>query len=355
MTRVLVARQDSAGDVLLTGPAVRAVAATGAEVWFLAGPRGADAARLLPGVSRVLTASVPWVGDDAHFSSDDVLGLARRLRRSEIDEAIILTSFHQSPLPLAYTLRLAGIRPITGASVDAAGDLLDRRLIPGEDFDEDQPEPLRDLRIVSAAGYQPSDDDDLLLAVHQKLPVVDDLLGDAVDTAGDAGFVVVHPGAAVPARAWPAGHHEDAVRMLAERGHRVVVTGGPDERELTARVAGDHALDLGGRLSFDELAAVLQRAAVTVVGNTGPAHLSAAVGTPVVSLFSPVVPSIRWRPYGVPIVLLGDQQAACRLSRARQCPLPGHPCLASVTPARVVAAVEELLPAVSTARSGGKP
>ncbi|WP_027479399.1 glycosyltransferase family 9 protein [Gryllotalpicola ginsengisoli] len=345
MTRVLIARQDSAGDVLLTGPAVRAVAASGAEVWFLAGPRGADAARLLPGVSRVLVAEVPWVGDDASFSSEQVTALARRLRRSSIDEAIILTSFHQSPLPLALTLRLAGVRPITGASVDAAGDLLDRRLIPGEDFDEDQPEPLRDLRIVSAAGYQPPDDDDLLLAVR-RLPPVEEWLGD------DEGFVAVHPGAAVPARAWPAEHHEETVRMLAERGHRVVVTGGPGERELTARVAGSHALDLGGKLAFDELGAVLARAAVTVVGNTGPAHLSAAVGTPVVSLFSPVVPSIRWRPYGVPIVLLGDQQAACRLSRARECPIPGHPCLASVSPERVVAAVEELLPAPSPVAGG---
>jgi ADP-heptose:LPS heptosyltransferase len=132
--------------------------------------------------------------------------------------------------------------------------------------------------------------------------------------------------------------------MLAERGHRVVVTGGPAERELTKRVAGEHGLDLGGRLSFAELAGVLERAAVTVAGNTGPAHLSAAVGTPVVSLFSPVVPSIRWRPYGVPIVLLGDQHAACRLSRARECPVPGHPCLASVSPLNVVAAVEQLLP-----------
>jgi ADP-heptose:LPS heptosyltransferase len=338
---------DSAGDVLLAGPAVRAVAASGAEVWLLAGPSGADAARLLPGVAGVLVAAVPWVGDRTPFSEDALRGLIAEVRALAPDEAVILTSFHQSPLPLAYTLRLAGVRQITGASTDAAGSLLDRRLIPGEDFDEDQPEPLRDLRIASAAGYQPADDDDLLLEVKPRPDVSRHL-------RGLSRFVAVHPGAAVPARAWPADHHAELVRLLAERGHRVVVTGGPGERELTRRVAGGRALDLGGRLSFAELAGVLERAAVTVVGNTGPAHLSAAVGTPVVSLFAPVVPSIRWRPYGVPIVLLGDQHAACRLSRARECPVPGHPCLASVTPLDVVAAVEQLLPLSAAAPVKGR-
>ena len=63
------------------------------------------------------------------------------------------------------------------------------------------------------------------------------------------------------------------------------------------------------------MAALLDGAAAVVVGNTGPAHLAAAVGTPVVSLFAPVVPAARWAPYGVPTVLLGDQVGA----------LPGHP------------------------------
>ena len=68
----------------------------------------------------------------------------------------------------------------------------------------------------------------------------------------------------------------------------------------------------------------------------------AAVGTPVVSLFSPVVPAERWAPYGVPTVLLGDQGAACRGTRARECPVPGHPCLGGVDVADVVAAVGRL-------------
>ena len=89
---------------------------------------------------------------------------------------------------------------------------------------------------------------------------------------------------------------------------------------------------------------MLDRASCVVVGNTGPAHLAAAVGTPVVSLFSPVVPAERWRPWQVPHVLLGDQSAACALTRARTCPVGGHPCLESVRTADAVAAVRSLAP-----------
>ena len=134
---------------------------------------------------------------------------------------------------------------------------------------------------------------------------------------GEGPYVVVHPGATVPARAWPPLHHAAAVELLEGAGHRVVVTGGPGETALTATVAGPSAIDLGGRTDLSTLSGVLANADVVVTGNTGPAHLAAAVGTPVVSLFSPVVPAVRWAPYGVPLELLGDQNAPCRLSRAR--------------------------------------
>ena len=57
------------------------------------------------------------------------------------------------------------------------------------------------------------------------------------------------------------------------------------------------------------------------------------------------MPAVRWAPYRVPHVLLGDQQAPCRDTRAVVCPVPGHPCLESVLPAHVVAACAELAPA----------
>jgi heptosyltransferase-3 len=162
-------------------------------------------------------------------------------------------------------------------------------------------------------------------------------------------FVVVHPGASVPARAMTIEHAAAIVTALSDAGWPVVVTGGPAERDLARHVAGNSGINIAGRTDLPGLAAVLTAAACVVVGNTGPAHLAAAVGTPVVSLFSPVVPAERWRPYGVPTILLGDQNEVCRDTRARNCPVPGHPCLSRVPAAEVVGAVAQL---VGLERSG---
>jgi ADP-heptose:LPS heptosyltransferase len=325
--KTLIVRLDDMGDVLLCGPAVRAVAAGSDRVVILAGPNGAEAARLLPGVDDVLVWRAPWVGfDPPPVESGDVAALVGML--AGFDRAVIMTSFHQSPLPAALLLRLAGIRHIAAVSNDYPGSLLDVRHRVADDI----PETERALSLVRAAGFTLPPGDDGLLAVRRPLPA---------PPVGPP-YVVIHPGTSVPARAWPEGHHARAVRELAERGWRPVVTGGPAERALTARVAGDAGVDLGGRTTFAELAGLLAGARAVVAGNTGPAHLAAATGTPVVSLFAPVVPAVRWAPYGVRHILLGDQEAACRDTRARVCPVAGHPCLASVTPDEVVAAIEEL-------------
>lgn len=350
MSRVLVARLDSMGDVLVSGPALRAVAngtrpdgSRPNDVVLLCGPEGTGAAEMLPGVTEVHTWACPWIINPAPPVTEGVTnGLIDYVRNSRIEEAVILTSFHQSPLPLAMLLRLAGVRKITGVSTDYAGSLLDVRLKPGEDFPEDQPEAIRALGIAEAAGFVLPQGDDGKLRVK----TVSDELVD--ELAEDGPYIVVHPGAAVPARAWPALHHAATVELLEAYGHKVVVTGGPGETSLTATVAGPSAHNLGGKTNLRTLAAVLQGAAVVVTGNTGPAHLAAAVGTPVVCLFSPVVPAIRWAPYGVPLELLGDQEAACKNTRARTCPVPGHPCLSSVTPEQVLEAVERLLGGVSS-------
>ncbi|HEX5812299.1 MAG TPA: glycosyltransferase family 9 protein, partial [Pseudonocardia sp.] len=148
--RVLVTRLDGAGDVLLAGPAVRAVAAgRDTEVTLLCGPAGAAAGRLLPGVADVLVWASPWVVNPAPPIDRAVLDrFVDGLTARAFAEAVILTSFHQSPLPTALLLRLAGVGRITGASIDYPGTLLDVRLRPGDgpgDDLPDLPEPERAL------------------------------------------------------------------------------------------------------------------------------------------------------------------------------------------------------------------
>ncbi|MEV5235005.1 glycosyltransferase family 9 protein [Streptomyces pseudogriseolus] len=325
--KALVTRLDSFGDVLLAGPAVRAVAARADHVTLLCGPHGAPAARLLPGVDEVLVWDSPWTGfRPPPVDRDDI---ERLLASVDADSALVLTSYHQSPLPTALLLRLAGVPFIAADSEDHPGSLLDVRHHRAPHAHEAEAA----LDLAEAAGF-PRVDDGLLRVLPPPA-------GDR--PAGEGPYVVVHPGASVPARAWSPGRCAQAVRELTAAGRRVVVTGGAGERELTAYVAGGRAVDLGGRTDAAQLAGVLAGADCVVAGNTGPAHLAAAVGTPVVSLFAPVVPAERWRPYGVPHLLLGDQDAPCAGSRARRCPVPGHPCLDTVTALDVVAAVDKLV------------
>ncbi|WP_203994911.1 glycosyltransferase family 9 protein [Sphaerisporangium rufum] len=347
---VLVARSDSAGDVLLAGPAVRAIAAGSREVVMLTGPHGAAAAGMLPGVDRVIEWRAPWIDPDPlPLTRPQVERLACLVSRIAPDLAVIFTSFHQSSLPLALLLRMAGVRQIAAISEDYPGSLLDVRHIVDETVDV--PEPERMLALARAAGFDLPPGDRGHLAVRRPLPPVEHL-------TGPPGYVVVHPGTSAPARAWPPALHARAVREMALAGARVVVTGDPDERALTAQVAGGHGIDLGGVTTLPELAAVLDGAAAAVAGDTGPAQLAAAVGTPVVSLFAPVVPAARWAPYRVPAVVLGDQHAPCRGTGARVCPVAGHPCLSSVTPELVAATVLRLAgsagPRATTAAPGVK-
>ncbi|THA22810.1 glycosyltransferase family 9 protein [Streptomyces sp. A1277] len=329
--KALVVRLDSFGDVLLAGPAVRAVAAQAEHVTILCGPLGEPAARLLPGVDDVLVWQAPWEGTHPPpVDEADITGLIASLRERAFDTGLVLTSFHQSPLPAALLLRMAGVARLGADSVDHPGRLLDVRhhRLPGRH------EAEAALDVAVAMGFAlPAGDDGRLRVLPSP---------DTATLTGNGPYVVVHPGASAPARAWDPGRHAEAVQQLADAGHRVVVTGGPAETELTRQVSGEVAVDLGGRTSPRTLAGVLRHADVVVCGNTGPAHLAAAVGTPVVSLFAPVVPASRWAPFGVPVVLLGDQRAPCADSRARHCPVPGHPCLGGVTAHDVVSAVHKL-------------
>jgi HAD superfamily hydrolase (TIGR01662 family) len=325
--RMLAVRADSAGDVLLCGPAVRALADRAARVTMLCGPRGKQAADLLPGVDDIVTWAAPWIDAGAPpVDPGQIARLRSAVEERGIEEAVIFTSFHQSALPLALLLRLAGVGRISAISEDWPGSLLDVRhhVPPGV------PEAERALSLARAAGYRLPDGDDGRLRI----------------TVGarerDPRRVVVHPGASVPARAAPVDVYARVVKTLHGEGFDVTVTGGPGERDLTAQVAASYATDLGGRTSLRELGELIAAAGAVVVGNTGPAHLAAATGTPVVSLFAPTVPFAQWGPYRVAHVRLGAAMAPCADTRVTHCPVPGHPCLGRIDELEVLAAVRTL-------------
>jgi len=343
VTRILAVRLDSDGDVLLTGPALRALGAGAEHLVLLCGPRGVRAAQLLPGVDELLVHRAPWIDPEPPpVDRAQTLALVERIARLRIDQAVIFTSFHQSPLPTALLLRLAGVPTIAAISEDYPGSLLDVR---HRGLPDHLHEVERALSLVATLGHALPRGDRGGLAVKAPSP-------RAVGPSEP--YVVVHPGTSVPARAWSPRRHADLVDALVAQDWSVVLTGGPDEAELTAAAAGppgrERVHDLGGRTTLSELAGVLRDAAAAVVGNTGPAHLAAAVGTPVVSLFAPTVPAHRWRPYGVPTRLL-HAEVPCAGCRATVCPVGGHPCLDGDGPGQGVA-VGQVLAALGDLLAG---
>lgn len=328
--RAFAIRQDNNGDVLLAGPALRALA-TRFEVILVCGPSGEPAARLLPHVAAVEVFRADWIEANpqplTRAHADGFIALAQRLAPSD---AFVFTSFHQSPLPMALLLRLAGVPRIHAISVDYPGSLLDTRLNVPDDIHE----VTRALRLAAAAGAHlpPGDDGGLRLCA---LPATGHL------ASGD--YIAVQPGATVPARTWAPAKWRALVRELSARGRRVAVVGSANERELCAFVAGDTAaLDLSGRTTFAQFAGVVAGARALVVGNTSGVHVASATGTPVVTVFPPTIPPVRFAPWRVDHVRLGDDGIACAGCRARACPVPQQPCIGALDAGDVIGALRAL-------------
>ena len=331
--RSLVTRLDSMGDVLLAGPAIRALAALG-PVDVLCSHRGVPAAALLPDVDDIVLFDAPWVLREAPpIDPAAVEDLVRRLSAAGYTRTAVLTSSHQSALPMALLLRLAGVPEIAAVSLDHAGRLLDHR-IPG---DPDVHEVERALLVVAALGAP--------VPAQPRLAVV-----AATGVEPQPGRLVVHAGAAAPARTLAVEVWREVVAQAVAAGWDVVVTGEAAERALVDTAVGASGARPLIPSTLGELATTLAAAAVVVSGNTGPMHLAAAVGRPVVVPFAPTVPATRWAPWGVPHVLLGDVDVACRGCRHVSCPIPGQPCLADVDAAAVLAAAHSLSRPLEVAR-----
>jgi ADP-heptose:LPS heptosyltransferase len=151
-------------------------------------------------------------------------------------------------------------------------------------------------------------------------------------------FVAVHPGSRGSAAHWPEAHYTELATALRGAGMQVVVTGIAEETDRCRRVAGESGVSLAGRTDLPTLGSILSRACLLVVGSTGPMHLAAALGTPVVAIFSPLPSQApdRWGP-------LGDRHTVIQ-------PAPGHEkdpdaAMAGITPQTVTSA------ALATARS----
>lgn len=261
--RVLVLRALGLGDLLTGVPALRAVrrALPGHELLLAAPEPLRPLVELVGTVDRLLPTRplepVPWWGPPPEVAVD----------------------LHGRGPQSHRVLQALGPGRLVAFGNAEAG-------VPGPRWDEDEHEVRRWLRLLQEALEATGDPGDLLLDRPPQPPVV-------------SGAVVVHPGAASPARRWPADRFADVARGLAATGRPVVVTGSAAESDLAFQVQQAAGLPaeavLAGRTDLAALAAVVAAASLVVCGDTGTAHLASAYRTPSVVLFGPMPPH-RWGP-----------------------------------------------------------
>jgi len=161
--------------------------------------------------------------------------------------------------------------------------------------------------------------------------------------AGAAPLAMLHVGSTWPSRRWLPAATAALCTRLRDRGLGVVLIGGRGDTAFAAAVLASGAgevLNLVGRTALRQVVAILERAAIAIGPDSGPMHIAAAVGAPVVALFGPTSPR-RSGPWGWDeLVVRGDAPCApCYLPR---CPI-GHLCMTSITPDMVMARVERAL------------
>ena len=156
-------------------------------------------------------------------------------------------------------------------------------------------------------------------------------------------FAILNPGAGWGAKRWPVERYGHVARKLADEGVRAILNCGPGEKDL-ARAAADAsgAAAEAMQCSLSELIALTRRARIFVGGDTGPMHLAAALGVPVVAIFGPTDPA-RNGPYGTRSIVLRNPASATTHARLPQ-PDEG---LLEISSDAVVAAARELLSASS--------
>lgn len=323
---LLVVRLDNAGDVVMLGPALRAVRNTTPEatITLLATRAGAAVAPLLPEIDDVIVWRPIWqeLGQAAVDPAREG-ELIRLLSERRFDGALIFSSFRQTPHVPGYVCYLAGIPLRAGESKEFGGATLTHEL-PSAPDDVHQVE--RNLGFVERLGFWAKDRDVRLMLSPGDHERADELLRD-VGIDPIARFAIVHPGASAPARRYPAHRYAEVVTGLQSRGLPVVITGTERETSLTDGLsAATGAPSVAGKLGIGEFAAAIERASVVVCGNTLPMHIADACATPVVALYAGTDLESQWGPRRSSHALL-RRETACHPCYLIDCPI-GQPCLA---------------------------
>ncbi|HUX10064.1 MAG TPA: glycosyltransferase family 9 protein [Terriglobia bacterium] len=286
--RILIVRAGAIGDTLMATPLVRAVRHTfpKCHLVFLCSAAALDVVRHNPHLDQAIPVAYRHL---PVWLSSEKSRIHRTLRDLDLDWALVLES-HPSFIDLA---RKGGARRIIAYSGDDQGQGFE----PAR-FDPQKHSIENHLELARPLGLRP---DGLQMELYNE-PETNEIVARRLERAGiarDDRLVGIHAGWGgrtrspnqTLLRSWPPDRFAQMVRWLVkERGARVVLTGSEGDRPLVryiARAAEAPCVDLAGQLSLAKLAALIHRMNAYLTVDSGPAHMAAALGTSLVTLWGP--------------------------------------------------------------------
>lgn len=357
--RILVARPDRIGDVILSTPVIAALRKQypNAHITFLVRDFVAPLIRNIPDVDGVFI----YDPEGRHAGLGGFFRLMGELKAQDFGISIVL----QSTLRIAAALfgvgvpnRIGPLSKLHSYFFYNRGSRQRRSQVEMHEADYNL-QLLRKLGIRVGSHKLPSK-----VAVSPersawaKRWLAEQGWDRAVREAKGDGkrLVAVHPGMGGSALNWPENYYVDLVRAICKEGHEVLITGGPGEGPLLERMKIQAAktehtvLTYGGGTSrsVDHLAALFGEVDLVVAPSTGPLHIAVAMGKPVVSFYPPirVQSAIRWGPYVqdseeagilVPEVYCGED-FQCRGAKCNY-----FPCMKMISPREALSEVLRLL------------
>jgi heptosyltransferase-1 len=344
--RVLLVRMSAMGDVIHGVPVLAAIrtARPNWQVGWLIEQRwmellcGDPAERLLP--RSELKPLVDWVhvsdfkewrkGLSSAVTWRDMGSCMREVRSMKYDVALDL----QGTIRSAMATRLSGAKTRIGSS--------NPREAPARRFYTKAVATQRVHVIehgLELASVLAGDDLNYEAPVFPQNPTTEGWADHFCASVGFAPLAILNPGAGWGAKCWPARSYGEVAKVLAQRGMAVIVNYGPQEEALAEAVRqSSEEMARPVKCSVSQLTALTRRASLFVGGDTGPMHLAAALGVPVVALFGPTRPE-RNGPYATRAIVLRSPASLDNRSHTER---PDED-LQSIEPAKVIAAADELM------------
>jgi heptosyltransferase I len=337
---VLIVKLGALGDIVHAIPVAAALRRSfpAVRIDWLVSAKHREILDLVPVIDRRLV-----VNDRSGASTGGGAGIVatvRELRAGKYDVALDLQGLVKS----AFFARSSGAPRVVGFASRYAREPLARPFYTeahdpggGGMYHPDETHVVwTNLGLLEPLGIRVS---------HPEFPIAAVESAVAKEVAGATGgrYALLNPGAAWPTKRWPPARLAAAAIALRD-SHRLasVVLWGPGEeslaREVVAASAG--AATLSPPTSIADLVALCRGAALFVSGDTGPAHIAAAVGTPLVGIYGPTRPSRNgtWAPADVTV----SRDAVCQCHHLRRCRLETM-CLADIQVDEVVAAIDRRL------------